>query len=774
LTQTRESSQALPAGYALPPQGSITKDNEAYATAFLDGLVVESEVRKQPLQPGADENLSDYLGHQWKLEAPDYYSQITVNRIQNAVIAQVAIQTEETPKSKFTPRESLEPPVYYLNTSLDTTPTPELQALLAVLPPEVKDTTIDAEGKEVPPRELLPDEVQLIEQAIDAAARNAALLPGTETTIPADILIGITDRIAAESLQTIFDAKWDECDADFAISENSLYNSIVGWQWLQYQFDDETFAHQLKNVPFLQVHVDPLATDVRDAQYVIFDQIMSADEAVAAYPDLETDIRRNATAGTIAPAGASYRQASIYGDVNFRREMIPVRTAWIRHNPKPLTPEEALAKGLITEKTEPIEEPMSCNCGMGLEMPVQDHDAECPCRMGYKSPMDKMAAMGQEALVTEVAEGESETLAEDGAAPVTPAPEMDEGQSLPPTSRVVGTKSIYTLVKTSEEVTPESPLWPSRPILRQLRAILSSIVDDRECEFADIPMCLNVNIPIPYSPYGMGEPERLRGLQTAINSVLSDMVTHWHFHAQPAEWVAQSANNSLPKQMQGLYTGAPGNKIVVPDDLLMRLQGKVAGYIDPPKIPSDGWQLLQLMLKLIDDEANNTEVMQGRASASWSGEAINSLQKAARGAIGWRSRRTEFVLKRLAKLMAFSIIHRMPIEIKKQYVTRFPPQVWNRLDAKMRTLEMDVSVEISSGGGAKKQKQEASDLSLFDRGLLSKTTMLESTNHDPKIESMNRMKEAAEDAVKQMPQQPVPAAPAQQVQPQEQEAPPAA
>jgi hypothetical protein len=754
--------------FILPTLGTVTIDNEAEVVSILDGRVLESSDSRREYEHQADSNLQFYAGIQWSSDTPENTVRVTVNRILNAIIAQAAVQTEETPKIKFTPRESLEPPRYYLNTNLDAPPMPELTMLMDSLPAETRLPWLDeATGEMQLPRALTNQEVQIIEQAITLSAQ-AAMQLGREPTIPADVLVGINDRIAAESLQTIVDAKWDECDGDFKIGENLLYSGIVGWQWLLFEWDDDNHTPILKNVPFLQVHIDPLATDVRDAQYVIYDQVISADEASALYPDLESEIRAAAAPGQVQPAGSDYRQAAIYGAVNFRRDMLTLRTAWLRNQPKPLTVQEALERQLVTTETLTEEKPTICTCGSGLGVPMSQHAEGCECREGYTaSPMDGLVAEAPEMITDEEAMNPEVVPVEGAPAEEVTPPE----EQLPPATKTTE-KVVYKLVKTGAEVEEGKEGWPTRPILRQIRTIVSHVVDDRECEFVDVPICLNINIPIPFSPYGQGEPERLKGLQVAINSILSDMIAHWDFHGRPAEVVPQSVNDMLPEYAREAYTHMPGTKFVVPDDLLVRLGGKLGITIDPPQLPPDGWRLLELLIKLFDDASDESEVLQGRAAPGWSGEAIASLQSAAKGAIGWKSRRTERLIKYLAKLISGAIVNRMPTEAKAVFMSKYPPQVWNALDTKIRNLEADVSISIASGSGAKRQAEQASDLSLYDRKVLSKTSLLESVGKDPAIERLNLLKEAREDAsaMAQTPPgtQPVPAG---QQQPQQQQQP---
>src|SRR5579872_6081295 len=77
---------------------------------------------------------------------------------------------------------------------------------------------------------------------------------------------------------------------------------------------------------------------------------------------------------------------SVYGNINYQRDMVTLRTAWIRNSPLPLSPDEALAKNLITTETQTTTTPVECSCGMGPDAPMSQHYDGCPCKEGYQQP----------------------------------------------------------------------------------------------------------------------------------------------------------------------------------------------------------------------------------------------------------------------------------------------------------------------------------------------------------------------------------------------------
>ncbi len=659
------------------PGQAIDTLGEQQCSSYIDGLVFESMERRRLFEPDADANLNMYLGRQWDGEYPRAMMRVTMNRIQNAVLSSVSVLTANTPRINFTPRESMEPPIYYIN--LHNIPmNPAIQALVDSLPQETIKSTDLPDGTNVPPRPLTSEEIQMVQSQIFEGNQTTQAIEAGQlspeagaTVVPPEVLAAVTDESTADAVQTIFDAEWSECNADYYINENFLNNAIIGWQFMLYEWDDALEKHMLRNPEFLQIHMDPVATDVGDARFAVYDQVLSEDQAVALYPRIAEAIRRAASEGIPRqPGDYAYRQSSIYLELTFRRKMVIVRTAWIRDQPYPMSIADALSSGQVKQGTAVI------------ETVVEDEE-------GNKS--------------------------------------AGEPQAIP----------IF-LLPDGRETFQNSPTWPVRMGIRQMRVIAGRVVEDRECEFRDIPLPQNVNIPVPFCPYGQGEPYRLGGMQQSINAILSDLVMYYNHNSMPLQYVAESINKSLPQLAQGAYT-SHAYKFVVPDDLLKELQGQLMGFIAPPQMPAEAWQLLQMLIKLVDQESNNSEVMQGKAAAGWSGEAINLLQKAAAGVIGLKSRRAERMLLYLARLMTHSIIHRTSLKRWSEYVAKYPPYILIALRERAKTIYSGLVLTVTSGRQAAQAQEKNTALRAYQMNLLSPQTTLHRLGENPQVEIHNWM-----------------------------------
>lgn len=678
---------AHPQAPQIPPPGEIrTPGQKAAVVSFVDSLVYESTERRRDFEWMADTNLRLYLGDHWFGRGlPDGMARVTVNRIQNAVLAGAAVLTQSRPEFTFAARESQDRPIYYINLQ-GVQRTPAVIEFLAQFPLEATVETVDPNSETDPPtmrppRALTDDEATTVQTAIFSGlqisqAVDAQQAPPTalENVIPASILAKVNNEKVAEAYKVFFDAKWDEANGDYYVAENILNNLVIGWQNMLCEWNDEEQQLMLRNPEFLMIHVDPTQTDISTAQFGIYDQLLSKDQAITLYPHLEDEIKQYAMPGTPQQPGEyGYRRAWPYQQLVFRRDMIIVRSAWLRSQMYPMSIQEALTRGKVTIQNKASDVPPSSD---------------------------------------------------------TPEDVLADAESTP-----------YYMLPNGAEVSPGDSDWPKRPGVRLLQVIANTVVYDEEYPLGDIPLPQNVNIPMPGSPYGQGEPQRLEGLQKAANAILSDLVTFYNHNAMPLQWVAESVQSRLPEMVADAYINA-GTKMVVPDDLLLAMQGKLVGFIEPPQMPTDAWKLVELLLQLIDTESNHSEVMQGRAKAGWSGDAIQSLQQAATGVLGFKSRRTETMLKYLATLITRALVHRTTSAEWQKYVSQYSPHILDAIRERLKSLTINIRVEITGNKDAHRAANKQMIIQEKQAGLLSPQTAQRELGHDPVVEEQN-MKEFA-------------------------------
>lgn len=704
----------------LPPPGT----DPSGVAEYVDRLVRESadDPRRVQWLEEAERNYQLYLGQHWTTATPEGEIRLQLNRTQNAIVSLVSLQAGDPPKISFSPRESGEPPLYYLNTEL-----PEAAIVIARLTgavdpgrPEMsvtqttegEDGSEQEESYEQPERapdplagafadqatgqptfdftQPLPDAIgkQLkaeVEMSIAVAAQQqAGGMPPSEPPLPEELIVEVTDSTASQALQTVFDAMWEGADAQAIFTECVLNKNILGWQTTLVEFDDEHKKHVLTNIHPKQVFPDPLNSDNKRWAYCVFDQPISKSEALKKWPHLAASIMEynlGSPGSLIFPGSRNYDHASMF-DQTFQREMVVVRTAWIRCQSYPMTEQEAVAAGRVTPG---------------------------------------------EALTGETEEVEAQP-AEDGT-------QMVDEQGAPQRyQQPVMRPALFDALDPVKELAPGSPGWPVRYGIRQVMIVAgSNVVDDRECEYPEIPLVVNKNIPVPFSTYGQGEPKRLEGLQMAVNRILSAFVTYHAYNAYPPEMVAESVVEMMDEALRDCRT-KPGQRLAIPDSLILQLGdvNKIVTNMEQGTMTADFWRLLDLLVQYIDMEGNQADVIQGEASASWSGKTVDALQSAANQVIRGKAIYTEYYLKNLTTLLVHAIVHRLtPIDWKR-IISRYPVQVLNAFSSRLKSLDVDVVVEIASGSGSSKRNETNNLIMARANGVpVSDPELLERMGVDP-------------------------------------------
>ena len=644
---------------------------------------------------------------------------LVYNRVMNAVLSMLAGQISNPPKVVFGARETGEPPTYYLNGYIQH---PALQQIAMIAGqqddqvqqlasiyggdhPEVTGAASQI-GQSIPlPPELADQVKMLIDQGkMMAMQARMAGMPPPMGVVPPEALIEMTDQTTAQFTQTLFDALWEQSNGIEACAENILNKKILGWQPTLFEADRAKIAYgespvTLTNIEGSQVLLDPATSPFRPPRYIILTELVSYEEGVAKYPNHADKLAEKSQSGTlrgrVRNAGGS--TTSRLMGLNYVRDMCVIRTLWYRDQPYPMSPDEAMGCGKIHIGQVQIE-PIQGLAGTSLQPEGQPQPDNSGFAAGEDFPGDDF-----------------------------PGGVVDSGLGVPPIIQQF--RQAFLLTETGEEVTPDAPNWPIIYAIREIRDIEGELVFDRRCKLPSIPVVNNINIPVPFSPYGLGEPDRLDGLQMAINRVLSDLVTHHRWNTYPIEIRRKELTNHL-NSVAARKRFTPDTAINAPADLAATVGGdlkKLIQYVDIPPMSTDAWRLLEFLVIAIDKEANNAEVNQGEAPAGSSGTWVANLQAAASQVAQVTSHATEAWLKKLTRLYVYFIANDMTVEDIGKYCSKFPPAIIEAFHRRQKSLYLDVTVEIQSGSAATKSGQlnalvaaKQSGLMISDPELLSR------------------------------------------------------
>lgn len=251
------------------------------------------------------------------------------------------------------------------------------------------------------------------------------------------------------------------------------------------------------------------------------------------------------------------------------------------------------------------------------------------------------------------------------------------------------------------------------------RVIANEVIDEVETPFNDLPLVWIVNVPQPYRPYGIGEPEVLEDAQRLLNRLFTIHGNHTRYFQNPQSILPAS----LVKEMGGnasLLYSHPGRAFEIPDDLFLMLKGSPKLFVDPPSLQTAYTQMMQLLIEIFKDLSGNVDVLGGSIpGADTSGAAIKTLQTAARGTIGFRSLWLESALVGMVKVCLGLISSMLTEKAWEKYTDKYPIQVLRAIRDRAKNVDLDVRVEVVSGKGANRTAKKEESLLLFDRGAIT-------------------------------------------------------
>lgn len=646
----------------------IDQDNPDRDYAMmLEEYIRESQDVRGRYESEWDRCLDRYLGNHWDADPPKGLKQFTDNRIQSAVIAAAAIQTESRPSIDLQPVETNEPATVFLSDSGAV----KASQMGVMLTPE----QINGEA-EIPQQLFL--QLGQMTQAVPTPVAAAPTPEGTpapqeggatpamamqpQPVFTPDDFVMVTDDLVTEAVQIVIDTLLDRSLFDHKLIQNVLNKTIVGHQDMLVQWDFHKGIPQFINIHQRNCWIDPLATGIDDADYFIWAQVVSGDAAALLYPDQKDYINTFATEGQPSDAEKGILGQGQLGEPSqelFRRKMIVLWTLWKRNESFPMTPEQAALDGTIKQ---------------------------------VKTP-----AFGPDG-VTQIGET-------DGFADVDGNP-----------------------------ITPDMPTWPTRPGIRQVVIIGDQEMFNDECPYEDIPVTRNINKPIPHRPYGQGDPVVLEDLNQIINRIFSHANMHYKYFAFPQQFIPKSVVNSLGENSEALFSH-PGRTIPIDDDILQMTGGRVNFIQDPPTFGDAIVNMLQVAINEFKELSGYTDVLMGKPhSGADSGKAIQSLQNAARGSIGFKSLGTELAVRQIVTLVVGCIRDFMTDKQWQRSISKYPLPVLNAIRRRLKSLDFDIRVEIASGRGTSRQAQEQKAIQMFGMGAETLEGLLEKTG-DPNAQN---------------------------------------
>ena len=619
----------------------------------------EAYLSRQRQEPSWDANLAAYVGARAVLEGavsgeglvdgfsttiyarsntPGGLYAYTANRIKNVCLNKTAQLTQSDPTVHFVPRaDASVSETFVMKPAAGQQIFLEMQAAQAAgaqggMPPHIQHL-IEVLGEKY--KEVIQGDVSM------TGDQYAALMAATnqDTGLPlfkVEDFVHVDDTVESEVLGTVYDAVWERSSGAEALKRECLAAFIFGWSPLMVSWNSEKKLTEYVVANNKNVYIDPVVESFHQSHYMIFDQVLSLDEAISIYPEHEEALRANAWDGSVFAGNdnSGTKIGNIFMSTTFKRPMATISTCWERYQIFDMTEAEAVEAGLV----------------------VVDSD-------GYTLP-------------------------------------------------------------NGESITTDSKRWPTRSGVRETKIVNSFVLETGECDYSDIPMFTMRDIEIPSSPFGQGEPEQLRPVQNAIDSVITSIANNLLYSQCGQTVMASEVAAALPKGSQPFQR--PGEVFLVPGELIQKYGQNLVFTVPPPKLPDNAYKSLEEMLSMFDQLSGNNDVQRGQASKdAESGVAIESLQQAGSITISLVAKSMEFMLARLADVVMNVLIEHLPEADWIAYCSQYPVGVIRDiLNRQGPDHQHYVSVESAAGSGVVKRQQKNLLVQLAQLNKVSTETLL--------------------------------------------------
>lgn len=287
--------------------------------------------------------------------------------------------------------------------------------------------------------------------------------------------------------------------------------------------------------------------------------------------------------------------------------------------------------------------------------------------------------------------------------------------------------------------------------IRQIKVVAgAALLEDGECPYPDIPVVRFKNVPLPDRPYTLGEPEKLYDLQMEVNRTFSNMGDHGRYMAGPQQVMPNEARKYL-KSPEKLYS-QPNRLIFLPAEIIKMIGGASSMFWTPPPIAESVFKFFAQTLSMFHEKSGQSDVMRGQDTPdAKSGVAIEALQSAARGSIGFKSFWAEKAVRMMAKAALHCMVHMAKPGTWQEYIRTVPPTVLDLMQQRAQKMEFKINVEMAVAKGQSRNAEANKALTLFEAEALSLETLHEKMEiADPSQERARMMQDALDKAKVQM------------------------
>ena len=264
--------------------------------------------------------------------------------------------------------------------------------------------------------------------------------------------------------------------------------------------------------------------------------------------------------------------------------------------------------------------------------------------------------------------------------------------------------------------------WPVRYGIRQIEMLADFVLLDQETEFSDIPVSRNKNIPILFSPYAMGEPQRLQDLQDLYNSLLTIFINHFKQYKNPQLVVPASVLKEMNLSVNEAFKKSI-QMWSVPDKLIGQFGSDIIKVLPVPQLNQAAMSMFQIVRDEMDQVSGMTDTLRGETKSDQSARLFSEATAAARGPIGYKAQHTNDYLKHLGKIVANLIIEFLPTSEWVRRNKKYPAPIIESMRSRLKRVGFDVVPIVGANGGKQLKVERLS--SVMQQGVQTPTLLKE-------------------------------------------------
>lgn len=291
-------------------------------------------------------------------------------------------------------------------------------------------------------------------------------------------------------------------------------------------------------------------------------------------------------------------------------------------------------------------------------------------------------------------------------------------------------------------------------IIRKVTVVGETIVEDIDVEeVTTFPIVRNINIPIPDSQFGIGDPEYLEQIQSWLDVLYSMVWQHSMRFKTPVIVVANSDYEENPASYEGL--GRRYGGIVKVSESAFAGGVVPFQFVNPPDLPPIIYNMIEHHTQEIDILAGTNRILRGGATGEMSGKLFDTAYNISKTSVlDLTYKNTVKFVEKISRIAVKILIHNLdPIEWHERHLD-WSPVILEKCKEIISKIIDDVIISVTPMGDDRADLERMTEVAQTNPAMFQSKTFAESfleKSHIPKADQAAEEMAAAMAAAQQAP-----------------------